>query len=92
MNNKEVKTMVRYNHRVFSGDCILQSEVMQEFSSMESAAKALYELVSIDKKHNDQRSLWSYTNDGTIVSWSYNSRDYRREVTYWEIELEGGKK
>ena len=93
MNNNEVKTMVRYNHRVFSGDGkTLQSEVMQEFATLERAASALNELIKIDKNNEHNRSLWTYTNDGAIVSWSFQCRDYKREVTYWEIELEGGNK
>lgn len=93
-NNKEVKsTMVRYNHRVYESDGkTLRTEVMQEFSCMDNAKQALNELVTIDKKNEDPRSLWNYCYDGTTVSWSFQCRDYCREVTYWEIELEGGNK
>ena len=89
MNNNEVKTMVRYNHRVFIGDGkTLQSETMQEFSTMESSAKALCELVTIDKKHDDNRALWHYNFDGGIAHWSYTCNEYHREVSYWEITLD----
>lgn len=88
-NNKEVKTMVRYNHRVYESDGkTLRTEVMQEFATLERAASALNELINIDKSNEDKRSLWSYTNDGNVVSWSFQCRDYYREVTYWEIELD----
>ena len=86
-NNKEIRKMVRYWHKVFSNNT-LQSETMQEFSTMESAAKALCELVTIDKKHDDNRALWHYNFDGEIAHWSYTCKEYRREVSYWEITLD----
>ena len=89
MDNKEVKTMVRYNHRVYESDGkTLRTEVMQEFATLERAASAINELINIDKRNEDKRSLWSYTNNGNVVSWSFQCRDYNREVTYWEIELD----